>query len=107
DVVDQTGPQVPFDVVPGVEIDLHDALPERRIALVDLARLVVSRELIDTVLDRVEKVALARTPVAEEADSEWWFKLPRREQIRERIHLGGDADEVFDASGVRRRIGVA
>ena len=97
-MLDEAGPQVAFNVVPSVEVDLHDLLPEWERFLRSFERLPAPHELGDAMLHRLHEVRLARAPVAEEPYGQWWLEASGGEQIGESIDLGANIDQVV-ASG--------
>ncbi len=91
DVGDEAGPEVGVDVVPGVELHLHDVLAEARL------RTLAARPLgqaLRRLLHLVHEEALARAPVAEQADRQRRLQVARHRDRGERLRLGRDAQRV-------------
>jgi hypothetical protein len=80
--------------VPGVEVDLHDLLPEGECVLGGLEDLPAPHQLGDPVAHGLHEEGLARAPVAEEPDCQGWFEAPGGEQVGEGVDLGPDVDQV-------------
>ena len=92
DVIQKARPEASLYVLPGVELDLLDLLPERDLGLRTVGDLLLDR--VHAVSHRVHEEALAAAPVTEQPDGE---RRPLRlgsEQVGERIDLATDADEI-------------
>jgi hypothetical protein len=89
----QRGPEIGVVVVPGVELDVDDALDE------ELARLLIARrtasQLVDRRLDQVHVGGLAGAPIAKETDGKGRPGFAQAYHLGERSRLARQTKSVF------------
>lgn len=99
-VLQQARPQVAFHVLPGVVLDLHDSGIERQCVGGSRQCWLYADEVIDAALQAAQEVTLAAAPLAEQPDRQRRGEALRGDQVRERIHLGPDPDQVGGFGGL-------